>query len=81
MEQSNGMTMAAQIGAPLSNQKRYMNVKQCAEYCEISRDMIYRYCKSNPPQMPYISHGKRAKRFDRLKIDAWLEQRTIEAKI
>ncbi len=78
MEHTNGYTLAPPMTPPIPTQKRYMNVKECADYCGIGRHTIYRYAKNE--QIPYIAHG-RAKRFDRIKIDQWLEARTIEAKI
>lgn len=78
MEHTNGHNLASTKAVPSLGEKRYMGVAECADYCGVSRHTIYRLVKDE--QIPFIPYGRK-KKFDRVKIDAWIADRTVEAKI
>jgi len=58
--------------------KRYLNVKEAAEYLGLSRHTIYRMIKN--AVIPCTSFG-RIVRFDRQRLDKWVEERSIQGKV
>ncbi len=57
--------------------KRYMTVKETAEFFRLSKHTIYRMIKRG--EIPYTDIGG-TKRFDREKLENWAGSRTIEGK-
>lgn len=78
MDNTNGYTLASTKEESSVVDKRYLNVKQAADYLGVSRHTIYQMVKQKT--ITYIAYG-RAKRFDRLALDQNVKQRTVEAKI
>jgi excisionase family DNA binding protein len=61
------------------NNRRFMNVNELAALLGVSRWTIFRLCKDRG--IPFITLGRRTKRFDRAEIEAAILKRTIKAKI
>lgn len=52
-------------------EKRYINVRQLAEYMSMSKPSIYRYVEEK--KIPYFKIGKTI-RFDIADVDKWLKE-------
>ena len=61
----------------MENDKRYLDMEEIAEYVGVSRRTIYALV--NKRQLPFIALSKRAFRFDRLKVDKWMEKREVKS--
>ena len=60
----------------MENDKRYLDMEEIAEYMGVSRWTIYALV--NKRQLPFIALSKRAFRFDRLKVDKWMEKKEVK---
>ena len=56
--------------------KRYLDMTEVAEYIGVSRWTIYSLV--NKRQLHFIALSKRAFRFDRMKVDKWMEKREVK---
>ena len=54
--------------------KRYMNVKELAEYLALSDWMVYKYIKNR--EIPFIPFG-RLVRFDRIEVERWATRKMV----
>ena len=52
-------------------EKRYLTIKECANYCGISENTLYRWSREGKIPVCKISN---LLRFDRVKIDDWMKQ-------
>lgn len=63
--------------ATIDTMKRYLTVKETADYLGLSRHTIYRMIKRL--EIPFTTYG-RVKRFDRERVDKWVSARSTEGK-
>jgi excisionase family DNA binding protein len=56
--------------------KRFMDISELADYLGLSRWTVYKLI--NHRRLPFIPVSKRTLRFDRLKIDQWMEKQTVK---
>jgi excisionase family DNA binding protein len=61
----------------IDSSKRFMDVHEVAKYLGVSRWMIYKLIKNR--QFPFISVSKQTLRFDRFKVEKWMEKQTVKA--
>jgi excisionase family DNA binding protein len=61
----------------INKDKRFMDIDELAEYLGISRWTVYKLISKR--RLPFIPISKRTFRFDRLKIDQWMEKQGIKA--
>jgi excisionase family DNA binding protein len=57
--------------------KRYLKIAELAEYLGLSRWTIYDLVAAR--KIPFIPLSRKALRFDRIKIDKWMEKREVKA--
>lgn len=60
----------------IENTKRYLTLEEVAKYLGVSRWTVYNLV--NHRKMPFIALSKRTFRFDRLKIDKWMEKQEVK---
>ena len=63
-------------GESLENGKRYLDINEVAEYIGVSKWTVSNMV--NKRQFPFIALSKRAFRFDRLKVDKWMEKKEVK---
>jgi excisionase family DNA binding protein len=58
----------------VSDEAKYLTARDVAEMLQVDESSVYRWAASDP-SMPATRIGG-VVRFDRVKLDAWLDQRT-----
>ena len=61
---------------PMTDEKRFMNVIEVAGYLGLSRWTIYDLVSKR--SIPFIPLSRKALRFDRQKIDKWMEKKEVK---
>ena len=57
-------------------EKRYFNIHEVAAYLGVSRFTVYRLIDRR--KIPFIPLTSKSYRFDRLRIDKWMERKEVK---